>query len=159
VYGSGLSGNSGCDDISELVEPSPKQDSIPEISQAVDLLASIKHSGVGGLQNAIMYAISRLVNRRGTQQVFVITSRVDDKCDPLDRSIVDAVASRNNIELELVIVSIGALSKSEMQTLETYADRYVHVGTSDELSSVIDDVLTVPPSVYRLYPSIKSDSQ
>lgn len=152
VFGSSLSGKSGCDDITELVAPSPKQKSVPQVSQAVDLLAELKPSSYGSIQNAALFALTRLTNRRGVQQIFIITSGIDTRCGNLDRANLDTVAIQKNVEYELVIATVGNVSDSDKQILQTFTNgRFIAAGTAAELPKIIEQILNEPPSTYKSY--------
>jgi hypothetical protein len=151
VFGGGLSGKFGCDDITELVAPSRKQDSVPRISQAVDLLAEIKPSNYGNLQSAALFALTRLAGRRGVQQVVIVTSGIDSRCGNLDRAALDSLAEQKNIEFEIVVTAVGNLSDSDRKTLQAFTNgRLITTGTAD-LPKVIEQILTTPPSPYKPY--------
>jgi hypothetical protein len=153
VFGGSVGGKVGCDDIEELVPPSPKQNSVPEVSRAVDLLTQVKPSGVGNLHGAVLFAISRLAGRRGVQRVTVITSGLDKRCSNLDRAALDTAAAQKKVELELVVLTVGNISESDKADLQNYASRriYINAKTPDELPSKLQVILSAPPSPYDLY--------
>lgn len=143
VLGGGLSGKNGCDDITELVAPSRKQESVSKISQAVDLLAEIKPSNYGNMQGATLYALTRLVGRRGVQQIVIVTSGIDTRCSSLDRAALDSLAKQKNIEFEIVVIAVGNLSDSDRKNLQAFTNgRLIVTGTAD-LPKVIEEILTI----------------
>jgi hypothetical protein len=153
VFGGHLSGEVGCNDITALVPPLPKDVAVPEISRAVSLLVDLEPRGVGALQEAVLHTIDQLEGRRGIQQIFVITSAIDAACDPLDRAAIEDTVNANRIEVELIVVSVGALHEPDALALEHYADRYIPLETAVELPAVIEEVVGTPPLPYGAYGS------
>ena len=142
VFGGGLSGKTGCDDITELVAPSRKQESVPKISQAVDFLTEIKPSNYGNMQGAALYALTRLAGRRGVQQVVIVTSGIDSRCGSLDRAALDSLAKQKNIDFEIVVTAVGNLSDSDRKNLQAFTNRQlITTGTAD-LPRVIEHIVT-----------------
>lgn len=154
VFGGRISGLDDCYDITELVKPSPKQESIPEMNQAIRLLSKITPSGESALQNSIVSALSSLTSRQGVQQIIVVTASLDSTCGRLDRKFLDTIASRSNIKYEIVMIYIGELSEEDSKTLSEFSNRFANIRTSEELSNIIQDVFFVPPSLYQIYEQV-----
>jgi hypothetical protein len=152
VFGGGLSGQTGCNDTTQLVPPALKSESAAQIDQAIHSLVELPPIGEGSLQNAALYALEQLQGRKGVQQIFLITSGIDSRCDDLDRDELNAFAAQKDIEYELVVITIGDVSDTEQQILERFSyGRYINAGTSGELPDVFEKVITTPPSSYDTY--------
>lgn len=151
VFGGGLSGKVGCNDIKYLVEPSPDERSLEDISTALRALTDLQPTGFGGLQNAVMAAIELLKDRKGLHQIFVITSGYDDRCEDLDRADVDELAGRLGVRYELIVVTIGALSEAERVIFDGYADRHMNTVDALDVKQAIQDVVRSAPLPYGPY--------
>ncbi len=157
VFGGSIGGQSGCNDITEIVKPAPKKESVPRINQAISKLSDITPSGNNILQNAVIYALSRLAGRKGVQQIFVITSSLDSICGIPDRKFIDNIALLNKTDFELIVVSVGVLG-DDRSTLTAFADRYINIETAEKLSPIIADVMYTPPSLYDIYKQVYPSS-
>ncbi len=151
VFGGSIGGETGCDDITEMVKPTPKQESVPQIKQAVIELLNITPSGDAILQNSIIYALSRLSGRQGIQQIIIMTDSLNSKCGILNRKFLNTLAYQSNTKYEITIIYIGQISKSDSKNLAAYADHFVDISTAGELPSVIQEILFTPPSLYKIY--------
>lgn len=154
IFGGNIVGQSGCNDITELVSPAPKQESIPQIEKAINNLSIVTPSGDSALQNSIIYALSRLAGRRGEQQIFVVTASVDSRCGVLDRKFLDSIAAQSDTKYEIVVVHVGEISDTDSKILIAFANRFVNVSTTAELSNVIQEVLDTPSSIYQIYQQV-----
>lgn len=152
VYGSSLSGNFGCDDNVQLVAPVPKQDGVPQISQAIDLLTEISTNGYGGMQNAVLYAFSQLNDYRGKKKIIIITSRIDARCGKLNRVELDKIANDRGIDYELTIIPVGNLSDEDRKALQDFsAGRYFEAKTTEDVPAVINEAVNTTTIKYETY--------
>jgi hypothetical protein len=148
LVGGGISGATGCDDISPLVKPAARQTSLPEIEKRTQLLNDLDPQGVGTLQRALMKAIKEeLVGRPAVQQIIVFTSGADIRCGRLDRPLLDLAADQSKVQFILSIISVGPQSKSDEAILQGLADRgkYSNIDNASEIPTI------VPPKIYPPY--------
>jgi hypothetical protein len=149
VYGGTLTGLGGCEDVTRLVNPSPSEESVPKIITQTEYISKIKPSGVAGLQNAILDSFSVLKDRRGLQQILVITYGLDDKCGALSRGFLDKIAKDFSINYELQIITMSETLEADQQALKGLTDVYHHVGI-DQLQARVEVALTSPSQLYKL---------
>ena len=149
VFGGNIGGRSGCDDVSELLAPTPYENGYPKLIQELELLQSITPSGFAPLQNAVLYSIKKLENRRGIHQIFVVTSGIDPRCNTLSRIEIDQFASEKNVQFELTILSVGDVSLQEQSYLSYFSKgQYVYLKNPEELNKYLENVVNVPPTQY-----------
>ena len=153
VYGSQLGVDLGCDDFTQLVEPAPKSDSQTEIDRTSDLLSlrATRGVGVGGLHEAVLASVRALTQYNGVHQIVVITTSLDERCAPLNQSEVFELAQEVGVELELIVVSIGAIPPQDALKYDAYATRYIPIGTPLDLAPTLEEIVTSPVSPYRIY--------
>lgn len=151
AFGGGYSANSGCDDVVELVAPTPKAEAIEKISDALALLDQDSPKGFSGIQHATEYALKQLANRRDTQQIWILVTRLDTRCGELDRNEIDRIAAENNVKYELVIITVGPVSEADQRVLSAFAGRYIYAQTADEIPIIIQQQSRIPPVLYDLY--------
>jgi hypothetical protein len=151
IFGGSISGQSGCEDFVQLVAPSPKNESLSQISDSIDLLSELEPHGFGSLQNAISYVIKQLEKRRGVQQIIVITSKFDNRCGELDRKTLEKLAAQNKVEIELIIMAVGTINSAEQQLYQGYAHRFVSIGNVEEIVPALENIFFTSPSSYTPY--------
>lgn len=152
VYGSGLSGNLGCNDIVQLVSPSTKQDGVPQISQAIDLLTEIKTNGYGGMQNALLYAFDELSDYRGKKKIVIMTSGIDSRCGKLNRVELNQIAHDKGVDYELAVIPVGNLSDEDRKMLQDFSEgRYFEAKTSEDVPIVINEAINSATIKYETY--------
>lgn len=154
VFGGGTRGEHGCDDIEELVPPSPKEKSASEIQSIVDSLADIPPSGPGNIQGAVLFALGKLKSAPGVPNIIVITSGIDESCELLDRSAADQFAAENHIRFRLLFLTVGNnITDAELSRLSDYAtDKIVITADNpDQVAAKIQGILNAPPASTNLY--------
>ncbi|MBE0669648.1 MAG: hypothetical protein IH588_03595 [Anaerolineales bacterium] len=152
VFGGGTRGNYGCSDIEELVPPSPKEKSAPQIDAVVNSLVNNKPSGPGNIQGAILFVLEKLRSRPGTPRIVLITSGIDESCARLDRTALDKFAQENNSRFELVILTVN-VNEADQIKLRAYATNQILINAenSDQISNSIEVILNAPPASSDIY--------
>lgn len=152
VFGGETRGVIGCNDIEELVTPSPKERSVSEINDVIDLLINFKPSGPGNIQGAILFALEKLKTSPGTPRIVLITSGIDERCGPLDRSALDKFAQENNMSFELVPYAVN-MSEADKSVLQAYGTNNILISAEsvDQIPAQIEIILNAPPASNDLY--------
>jgi hypothetical protein len=152
VFGGGTRGNYGCNDIEELVSPSPKEKSVLEINAVVDSLVNIPPSGPGNIQGALLFALEKLKSRHDIPRIVLITSGIDERCALLDRNELDKFSQENNMRFELVILTVG-MSEADQIRLREYATNQILINAEnpDQIPAKIEVILNAPPASNDLY--------
>lgn len=150
VYGSGLEGRDSCDDIVQLVAPSPKTEALRTISFAVDRLGQLGGHAYPGTQEAILFAIRRLPATGDKHQIFVITSSPGLPCKELNFVELAAEAEGQGIPLpEISSFVLGPVEDVDRESVESVSVRtYVEdpeQDLEDQLNSAIQEVFNSPP--------------
>lgn len=153
VFGGGIHGKHGCDDIEELVFPAQKSESLPKIYGVVDTLIDIQPIGPSNIQNSVLFAIERLKSRPGIQRIVLITSSANDYCSSLDKQALDSFAALNNVEYELVVLTVGKVSEEDITKLTDYATNksYVNAENAEQLPEKLEVIINAPAASNDLY--------
>ncbi len=148
VYGGQLSGTSGCEDITPLVEPAPKETSIPEIEAAVEMLSTAQPSGPETRQRALLLAIDELAERPEVQDIILITSGPDNGCTALNRTALEIRAGARNVAYKLTIVTVGRQTEEVLAKLTPVAHAIVPVDSIEEIPEAVSTIVVGPIGPY-----------
>lgn len=166
-YGGEMNGNPGCSDISELVEPLPKFESLPLIQshfsnlehEILSLSGSPPPRGIGSIQESVIFALSRLQKRRGRHGIVIITSGINNGCDnvqPLDRAMVNSEAEqyRYDFHIRILVQDCTRLTTEAMESFLQFADIppcQNDVETTDIAHEIVNIVNTSPSVYFHTY--------
>jgi hypothetical protein len=153
VFGGNFRGGSDCEDAIQWVPPDKKSVNEAVLNNWLGAYSLLTPTGIGSLNNAITYSFSQLKNRKGIQQIIVLTSKIDHRCgELLDKEKIDALAKKYNIQTQITVFTVGDTDENDRLEYQRIADVYQPV-KPEELSSKINAVIAIPPTVYNLvYP-------
>lgn len=150
VFGGNLSGQLGCNDVKELVEPLGHDPSISLMNEQLDLLVQIHPEGAASIQAAAEFAIKRLSNRPGLHQIIILTTGIDPRCPNLDREALNKLARNSRARFEIIPITVGNPSEFDRVRLNEFAvDRYVELESLGDLPQLIKEILSDPHAFYN----------
>lgn len=156
VYGGNLSGDSGCSNTMQLIEPMPIDGYGEEVKK---VLGKITPSGNSSLTVAVLEALKNdLKQYRGPVKLIIVTSGIDAECDSLESDIFEALADdikkNTRDDITIVIFGVGDISTEEQNTLVNYAKAYSGKFFYSENAEALLSVIVAPPSYISNYPNL-----
>jgi hypothetical protein len=154
IYGGQLHGGIECEDATEIVPPKKVSENFSVMKDNLSEISEFTPTSAGSLSNAITYSIEQLKDQKGLQQIIIFTSKVDTRCGDLpDKSDILAFAKKNNLEVQITIVTLGNVSENDKEVYEGISDIYQPIDPTTDLASQIDQLISIPPDIYEIvYP-------
>mgnify|MGYP000867401779 FL=1 len=156
VYGGNLSGQSDCNDTTQLIKPIPIEKYGEEINK---VLSSVTPNGHASLTIAVLETLKNdLKQYRGPIKLIVVTSGIDVECEPPKGGIFEAIANdikaNTRDDITIIIFSVGQLSVEEQNVLTEYALAYNGKHFNSENADGLLSLIVAPPSYISSYANL-----
>ena len=122
----------------------PKSEGLTNIEKSVAYLDDFSPQGPGNIENAILQAINNLAGRKDVQEIIVITSGLDETCEPLNRNILDIAAGVKDVKYSIIILAVGEQSEATTQKLSHFAHKYREVPLAQDIPSSVETIVGEP---------------
>jgi hypothetical protein len=143
-----------CRKITQIQQLEPKEKFLPDIQNSLEYLDDFIPQGKGNLEYTILEAMKMLSGReKNVQEIVVITSGLDERCDLLDRIKIEDAADRYSVRYALTILAVSHQKESVSDRYKVIANKYQEVELAKQIPEKISTIVAEP--IFSYYAPLK----
>ncbi len=159
VFGGEAGNLNNCQDSYQAVASMPYEEGRALLASSLNDVTPQGHSSItGAILKTLLFDLKKETRR--SVRVIIITSGLDNLCDPPSGDLITEIATKQNVDL--IIVSIGEQNEQNIKVFESYAEAfkgsYIPISSTENLSPIFQQLSLYGYGYSPAYPFSKTST-